>query len=157
MAWLQAIVGRARPRFSLRTLLIVTAAVAAFGWWREQPRKTAERFVAAIEAGRYGEADELLTDADDPLTSIKPITLAAFIRADNRNRITASFQRQSPGEWLRGECLVSVQLDDFRGLGASIQAEAVATAQDLLPLRMREIVHGAQLLPELSGPASQVR
>ena len=40
-----------KPRISLRGLLIFTAIVATFCYWRDRPRQIANRFVAAIEAG----------------------------------------------------------------------------------------------------------
>ncbi len=47
------------PRFSLRGLLLLTAAVAALGYWRDRPRQMANRFVALIEAGDYRAAEAM--------------------------------------------------------------------------------------------------
>jgi hypothetical protein len=42
-----------RPRFSLRTLLVLTALVAAgCYWWIARPTAVAERFIAAIKNGQ---------------------------------------------------------------------------------------------------------
>jgi hypothetical protein len=37
------------PRFSLRALILLTALLAGFCYWRDRPRQMANRFVAAIE------------------------------------------------------------------------------------------------------------
>jgi hypothetical protein len=50
-----------RPRISLRGLLILTALLAAFCYWRDRPRQVANRFVAAIEAGDYRAAEAILS------------------------------------------------------------------------------------------------
>src|SRR5262245_24296917 len=55
------------PRWLLVTLLTMSAlaALAVAAWlWIAMPRRTAERFVAAIDAGNEDEAKSLLTNAE---------------------------------------------------------------------------------------------
>ena len=40
-------------------MLILTAGLAAFCYWRDRPRQVANRFVAAIEAGDYAAAEAM--------------------------------------------------------------------------------------------------
>jgi hypothetical protein len=54
-----------RPRFSLRTLLVLTALVAAgCYWWIVRPTIVATRFARAIHAKEYTAADALYTGED---------------------------------------------------------------------------------------------
>ena len=50
-----------RVRFSLRGLLIVTALLAAFCYWRDRPRQIANQFVAAFESKDRVTLNRLLT------------------------------------------------------------------------------------------------
>src|SRR5690348_70662 len=55
-----------RPRFSLRTLLIVTTALAVFCYyWVIKPTQTAKQFVNAVNAEDFSTADELTWHATD--------------------------------------------------------------------------------------------
>jgi len=111
-------------RFSLRTMLILTACAALFCWWRDQPRRIANQFVAAVENGQYDVADSFFSDGTHPF-------MVRVIEGDDRNRIDAKRQVQTPGEWLRGDCLVEVRVEDFRGLGATITLNVTATASGI--------------------------
>jgi hypothetical protein len=54
-----------RPRFSLRWLLIFTAAVAvACYWWIARPTITANRFAAAVEQGEFAAAESMASDSE---------------------------------------------------------------------------------------------
>jgi hypothetical protein len=50
-----------RPRFSLRGLLLLTALVAGFCWYRDLPRQEAARFSAAVNGRDFAAAEALLT------------------------------------------------------------------------------------------------
>jgi len=108
-------------RFSLRALLVVVTLAVAFCVWRERPRRMANRFVEAVKAAHYQAADELCAGGVHAF-------VVRFMERDNRNQITAERQRQTPGEWLKGECRVAVNLEDFSGLGASISRQMTATS-----------------------------
>ncbi len=55
-----------RPRFSLRTLLILTTALALFCYyWVIMPTRTAKQFVHAINSEDYATADKLTWHSSD--------------------------------------------------------------------------------------------
>jgi hypothetical protein len=87
-----------RPRFSLRSLLIVTAILAAICYWRERPRQMANRFVAAIEAGEYYLAESMCGD--------EPLALSE--RLVNLGGWEAARKPQTMTDWLLGRCYVHV-------------------------------------------------
>jgi hypothetical protein len=58
-----------RFRFRLRTLLALTALVAAACWWVTRPTVVANRFLRAMEARDYGAADQLFSDPSDAVQS----------------------------------------------------------------------------------------
>jgi hypothetical protein len=113
-----------RPRFSLRSLLVVFTLAIVFCVWRDQPRKVANRFVAAVDAQRYAAADALLTNRDEQL-------VAQFVARDDRNQIGAERLPQSLTEWLSGKCHVAVSLKDFQGLGGDIVIHMQADARGM--------------------------
>jgi hypothetical protein len=113
-----------RLRFSLRAMLAAVAIAALVCLWRDRPRRMAERFVAAVEAKRYAEADGLTIQADGPI--IEP-----FLKRDDRNRVKAERLPQSAADWLAGRCFVVLHCEDFSGLGASIDENLVASGQGL--------------------------
>src|SRR5687768_15626197 len=80
------------PRFSLRGLLLLTAFVAVFCYWRDRSRQIANWFVAAIEAGEYELAESMF---------IKPTPLAKTSLKDD-----AASYPQTFTEWLTGTCRV---------------------------------------------------
>ena len=53
-------------RFSLRTLFAATAVAALACYWTVRPRIVARQFQAAIEEGRYRDADAFFKDAKYP-------------------------------------------------------------------------------------------
>jgi hypothetical protein len=54
-----------RPRFSLRTQLVLTAIVAAGCYWFVLPTIMAQRFARAVDAENYTLADSYFRDTDD--------------------------------------------------------------------------------------------
>lgn len=135
-------------RFSLRTMMILVTCAAALCWWRDRPRRIAHCFADAVNGGQYGDAEELIVDADQQ-------AFAKFMRREARNEATATVRRQTSHEWLRGECQVAISLEDFAGLGATLQMHAVATTNGVDRLTRTDSVHGLLMLP--SDAASVVR
>jgi hypothetical protein len=111
-------------RFSLRTMLILVTLVAALCWWRDRPRRLADHFVEAVEAGRYEAADSLFSDSGQR-------SIVEFMERDDRNRIHAKRKPQSPSEWLKGQCGVALTLVDFGGLGGDIVVHMQATSHGM--------------------------
>ena len=64
-----------RIRFSIRTILVLTALAAALVWWFALPTATANRFAKLVNNGKYDEAGKLfrIEGADSMLTDWKPI------------------------------------------------------------------------------------
>ena len=53
------------PRFSIRTLLILTALVAAVCyWWIARPTIVANRFAAAVEGGEFVAAESMAAESE---------------------------------------------------------------------------------------------
>jgi hypothetical protein len=80
----------------------------------------ADRFVEAVEAGRYDVADAMFHDSWGQ-------SLAHFMERDERNRQYAERLPQSPLEWLKGECRVNITSIDFHGLGGEVTIVLLAT------------------------------
>ncbi len=127
-------------RFSLRTMMILVTCAAALCWWRDWPRRIANRFAEAVNDGHYGVAAEMIVDDDQQ-------AFAKFMRREARNKATATVRRQTPDEWLRGECQVALSLEDFAGLGAALQMRAIATSSGVDRLTRTDSVHGLLMLP----------
>lgn len=113
--------GAVKVHFSLRALLVVVTLAALLCLWRDRPRRVAERFVEAIESKQFATADALLADGEHAF-------VATFMAGDERNRIAAKRLAPSLGDWLNGRCFVAVKLEDFSGLGATIQLNVTSTA-----------------------------
>jgi hypothetical protein len=100
-------------RFSLCGLLILTALLAAFCYWRDRPRQIANRFVAAIEAGEYELADFIAGDGGFSVTEL----------AGSGGEFWVGPQRQTVSDWLSGQCHVR-----FIGKGAALGTDGMVTA-----------------------------
>jgi len=99
------------PRFSLRALLLLTALLAAFCYWRDRPRQIANQFVAAIEAGDLGGARAMFLKDHSGLSS-KPRLADGWF---------TSRQRQTTADWFAGRCFVDV----YRQRGGGVIADRV--------------------------------
>jgi len=111
-------------RFSLRAMLILVTFAALLCVWRDRPRRMANRFVEAVANGEYAAADAMFSEGTHRF-------MVRVMEGDDRNRIAAERQSQTPGAWLRGECLVELSVEDFRGLGATITLNVVARASGI--------------------------
>jgi hypothetical protein len=131
---------RFRPRFSLRMLLVLTVFVALFCWWRQRPAAFADRFNQAIEAKHYAAADALFKNPDQPF-------VVAFMKRDARNRITAKRERQSPGDWLKGDCRMTIALEDFSGAGATIVIKLATDAWGMRNFGFEQVTNSVQVFP----------
>jgi hypothetical protein len=119
-------------RFSLRTLLILMTFAAALCWWRDRPRRLADRFVDAIEAGNFEAANSMIVDRQWEV-------FAAFLKRDERNRILdAARETQTSREWINGQCRVAVTFLDFEGLGGSITVLMMATNEGIREWNVRQ-------------------
>jgi hypothetical protein len=58
-----------RPRFSLRTLLILTALAATACWWVTPPTVVANRFLRAMQARDFAAADQFFSDPSNAVQS----------------------------------------------------------------------------------------
>jgi hypothetical protein len=87
-------------RFSLRTVIILTALVAAFCAWRSRPSVLAQKFVDAVNAADYTTADMLLPEDGRPF-------------ADRYEAITATRRRQSFVDWISGRCVIDVATESI--------------------------------------------
>jgi hypothetical protein len=91
-----------RPRFSLRGLLLLTVALAAFCWYRDLPRQYAIRFAALREAGEHKAASQLIVGHEGHSAQKK---LHAPARMPDWK--VASL-KQTPKDWLLGRCCMLV-------------------------------------------------
>jgi hypothetical protein len=120
-----------RPRISLRGLLILTALLAAFCYWRNRPRQIASQFVAAIEAGDYAFADTLVVD-DDGTFSMRECAGPAgefwIVRVP-----------QTSTDWLNGQCRIT-----FVGKGSAfgVDGTVAATASGIRKLKISRSDYG---------------
>src|SRR5262245_1142029 len=88
-----------RPRFSLRTLLILTALLAAFCYYRDRPRQVANRFIAAIEAGHYRAAEAVFGER------------VGLANPPKGGTWVAEREKQSVDDWLHGRCYIRMYTD----------------------------------------------
>jgi hypothetical protein len=86
------------PRFSLRGLLLLTACLAIFCYWRDRPRQVAKRFAAAVEAGDFQAAEAMFTIKDDHFPKLPPASPHWKALP-----IKSTWQ-----DWLAGRCVVRV-------------------------------------------------
>jgi hypothetical protein len=100
-------------RFSLRVLLLFTAAVAALGYWRHRPRVLAEHFADALAAGDYRQANSLLLNPQDALAGDGDLEAEFWARP-----LPQTFE-----EWFAGKCRV-----EFIGKGTAFGRDGTATA-----------------------------
>ncbi len=119
-------------RFSLRTMLILMTCAAALCWWRDRPRRMADQFVDAIEAGDFEAAKAMIVDRQREV-------IACFLERDVRNRILdGERETQSSWEWINGQCRVAVTFLDFEGLGGSITVLMMATNEGIREWNVRQ-------------------
>jgi hypothetical protein len=102
-----------RPRFSLRALLLLTLAVAAFCYWRDRPRQMAKRFVAVMEAGDYITAEAMMGRKGGA-------------RAIN-TKWHVTLGEQSIVDWLRGRYPITAEATFGLNFYGSSPLEATAT------------------------------
>jgi len=108
-------------RFSLHTTLILMTCAAALCWWRDRPRRLAEQFVEAVNAGDYESADAMFVDEQRE-------AIARFLERDDRNRlIKAEREVQTASEWINGQCRIVTHFVDFQGLGGYVTVAMLAT------------------------------
>ena len=104
-----------RPRFSLRGLLITTALLAGFCYWRNLPRQNAKRFVALIEAGDDAAVQTMFTKGPP-----RPGT--------NRRTVGYWIARQKPqsvADWFAGRCFVDAYRHSHGDLADRVKVSAV--------------------------------
>jgi hypothetical protein len=82
-----------KPRFTIRVLLILTACLAAFCYWRDRPRQIANQFVAAIESGDYKLAESMFKTHYSALTTMPPPRPPYWV---------ADPLGQGPSDWFAG-------------------------------------------------------
>jgi hypothetical protein len=94
-----------RPRFSLRTLLVLTAlAAAACWWWVARPTIVAERFAAAVNRGTYAAAGELFCEP----TSLE---LGQYASPESRFLLSAKLHPRTTQDLLRGRWRLVLRAD----------------------------------------------
>jgi hypothetical protein len=88
-----------RLRFSIRWLLLVFAALAAFCWRQDLPRQRAAELAAAVNDGDYDRANRVFSQA-------------ALFASDRPGYLgEAELLPRSPADWLCGRQFVSVRVD----------------------------------------------
>jgi hypothetical protein len=102
------------PRFSLRTLLILTACLAALCYWRDRPRRLARQFANAINARDFTAANQLFSD---PLQQLPDKMGPRIWRG--------VCVPQSASDWIRGECFLNMVLPlDGQKISVPLVAES---------------------------------
>ena len=93
-----------RPRFSLRTLLALTTALALFCYyWVIMPTRTAQKFLDAVKSSDFVTADECFRDSKDRYYAKLHAEYWTF-------KLQVNLEQRSLSEFLRGERRVSYQL-----------------------------------------------
>lgn len=93
-----------RPRFSLRTLFLITTALAAFCcYWFVLPSFQARRFVSAVRASDFVTADACFRNTDDQM-------LAKLHKEYWTFKLDAELEPCSFAEFLHGERRINFQL-----------------------------------------------
>ena len=99
----QFLLMKSKLRFSVRSLLVLTAIVALFAWWLGSPTATTGRFVRAVTDGEYEAAGQMfrVDGANDMLVKWKPIhtvhilepriTLSDLFRGRRRMHLTVTY------------------------------------------------------------------
>ena len=130
-----------RPRFSLRTLFLITTALAAFCcYWFVFPSFQARRFVRAVRASDFAAADSCFRNADDQM-------LAQLNKEYWTFKLTAELKPCSLSEFLYGQRRINYQLSfggprPLIGRGGTI----TSTALGLQPLEVTSGFSGGYAL-----------
>ncbi len=101
------------------------------------PLRVADQFVRAVAAGDYQRADKLFANQEH--------AFVAEFMADYRNKAKALAIRQSFAQWLAGQCEISLDLIDHRGLGANMHFVIPVSGSGLARAavhRQRRRLHG---------------
>jgi hypothetical protein len=123
------------PRFSLRGLLLLTAIVAALGYWRDRPRQIANQFTAALEAKDRAALGRLVADFS---RYDRMFSLLGNAATDT----SAAREDQRFSDWVKGECRVLFVIDgpgnlhNYRGTGVAsatnVKLQSAAVSGGLL-------------------------
>lgn len=119
-------------RFSLRTMLIVTAVLAGFVFWRTRPATIARQFLYAVESERFADADALCVRPEDRF-------FEGWRTRGRWTAITVSFEKQSAVDWLLGRRRGSFRANARNFLSEVNQnGNLVATASGVRKYQCRE-------------------
>jgi hypothetical protein len=139
-----------KPRFSLRTLLVVITIVALLAWWQTSPARLADRLVSYIETGRYAEAEILLG---------KKNTITGKMNRTARREISAAREPATWVDWLKGVSRVRLVIVDSGGWDRyTISARIEVTRRGVRPRwgwRLEVVERGPALLPTTMGAIRQ--
>jgi hypothetical protein len=138
-------------RFSIRTMLVLVAAIGFVAFWQSRPAQVADRFVAAIEAGDYAAADGMFRRRQQH-------RFAEWMKKSYRMEITARREPPTLLDWFKGVSRVTVVIDDYSGwdyyaTGATIEVTRRGV-QDA-HWTVESIQRGPGLLPQVMGAVRQ--
>lgn len=125
-----------RPRFSLRTLLILTACLAACCYWRDRPRRVANQLEALIDAREYVAVRSMYTPAWHPMK-------VGFGPAGEWRVV---HRPQTAMDWLAGRYYVSVN--------SKVSRSGFSTAWPMLVTSDGIAVAGGRQVADASGQLS---
>jgi hypothetical protein len=112
-------------RFSLRALMILMTCAAVLCWWRDRPRRMANRFIDAIDSGRLEAADAMFVNDQQGL-------LVRFLQRDERNQVRGAVRvPQTSWEWINGQCRIAMTFLDFEHLGGHVVVMMMATNEGI--------------------------
>jgi hypothetical protein len=121
-----------RPRFSLRGLLLLTACLAAFCYWRDRPRRIANQFAELIQAENFEAAEKMYTPPGQPRR-------VGFGPAGDWRVVR---KPQSARDWLAGRYYVTVTSKVF-SRGHSFAWPMLVTGDDISLIEDRQVVDGS--------------
>ncbi len=128
------------PRFSLRTLFILTTILAVFCVWIGTPAWTALRFLNAVSAQEYAKADRFFREPDDRF-------LADWVDRRWAFAANGNLAPWSIGQFLRGRRDVVLQANYFEfDRNASYTITIASSSSGLGSPRISPVTYGGQLI-----------
>jgi hypothetical protein len=138
-------------RFSLRTLLILIAVIGLAAYWFSRSALLADRFVAAVQAGRFDDADRMFRQ--------KPkLGLEQLMQRSYRMGITARREAPSLFDWIRGITRVRVTVEDLSGWDHyTFDAELEVSRRGVQPPAwgVEKVKRGPGIMPVTMGAVRQ--
>jgi hypothetical protein len=130
---------------------VLVTLIGLFTYWQTRPAQLADRFVAAIQSGRYAEADSMFLRPQQH-------QLAAWMKTSYRIDVTARREPASLLDWIKGVSRVTLVVEDRSGWDHTINGATIEVTRRGLQdaaWSVEAVQRGPGLLPQAMGAIRQ--